>query len=70
MLLSDGEFAPVHFILNQNYFKYNDKYFKRTKIIAMGSPISSRLTEIYLHFFGELTDIEWGLEKYQTIGDM
>jgi hypothetical protein len=60
----------IRVIQNQNYFKYNDKYFKLTKSIAMVSPISSTLTEIYLQFFGELTDIGWGLEKYQTIEDM
>jgi len=42
-------------ILNQNYFECNDKYFKPTKGIVMGSPISSTLAEIYLQFFEELT---------------
>jgi len=70
MFLSDGEFAPVHAILIQNYFQYYDKNFKLTKGIAMGSPLSSTLAEIYLRFFEELTDIGWRLGKYHTIEDM
>jgi hypothetical protein len=42
-------------ILNQNYLQYNEKYFKPTKGIAMGSPISSNLAKIYLQFFEEPT---------------
>jgi len=33
----------------------NDKYFKPTKGIAMCSPISSNIAEIYLKFFEEPT---------------
>ena len=57
MLLSDGEFAPLHLILNKNYFQYNDKHFRLTKSIVTVSPISSTLAEIYLQFFEALTDI-------------
>jgi hypothetical protein len=49
----------IRVILNQNYFPYKDKYFKTTKDIAMGSPISSTLAEIYLQFFEELTIRHW-----------
>ena len=45
----------IKVILNQNYFQYNDKYFKPTKGIAVGSPMSSTLAEIYLQLFEELT---------------
>jgi hypothetical protein len=38
-------------ILNRNYFQYNGKYFKPTKGIAMGIPVSSIVTEIFLQFF-------------------
>lgn len=41
-------------VSNQNYFRFNDKYFKPTKDIAMGSPLSSILAEIYLQYFEEL----------------
>jgi hypothetical protein len=41
----------VKVIPNQNYFQCNGKYFKPTKGIAMDSPVSSTLAEIYLNFF-------------------
>jgi len=41
-------------MFNQNYFQYNDKYFHLPKGIAIGSPISSTIEEICLHFFKEL----------------
>jgi hypothetical protein len=59
-------------ILNQNYFQYKDKYFKPTKGITMGSPISSTLTEIYLQFFEEPTIRHWmenGEVYYRRYGD-
>ena len=34
--------------MEQNYFQYNDQYFKPVKGIAMGSPLSGTLTELYL----------------------
>ena len=49
----------IKMILIQNYFQYNDKYFKPTKVIAMGLPISSNIAEIYLQFFKELTIRHW-----------
>jgi hypothetical protein len=57
-------------ILNQNYFQYNDKYFKLTKDIVMGSPISSTLAEIYLHFFEELTISLFYAKSYDCTGSM
>ena len=44
----------IKIILNQNYFQYNDKYFQPIKGIAMGSPISTTLAEIYPQYFKEL----------------
>ena len=38
-------------ILEQNYFQYEDRFYKPNKGIAMGSPISSTLADIYLQFF-------------------
>jgi hypothetical protein len=43
-------------ILNLNYFQYNGK---PTKGIAMGTPISSIVTEIYLQFFENLAIRRW-----------
>jgi len=35
-------------VMEQNYFQYIDQYFKPNKGIAMGSPISGTIAEIYL----------------------
>jgi len=73
MQLSDGESPPVHLILNQNCFQYNDKYFKLTKDIALGSPTSSTLAEIYLQFLEQLTIRHWmdngGISYYRRYVD-
>jgi hypothetical protein len=34
--------------MNQNYFQYEDKYYKPESGVAMGSPISSTMAEIFL----------------------
>ena len=49
----------IKVILSQNYFQYNDQYFQPIKGIAMGSPISSTIAEIYLQFFEELFIRHW-----------
>ena len=41
----------IKIILNQSYFQHSYTYFKPTKGIAVGSPTSSTLAEIYLQFF-------------------
>jgi hypothetical protein len=38
-------------ILKQKYFQYNNQYNQHSNGIAMGSPISSTLAEIYLQYF-------------------
>jgi len=38
-------------ILGQNYFQHENHFYKPNKGIAMGSPISSTLAEIYLQYF-------------------
>jgi hypothetical protein len=38
----------VHMITNQNYFQYEGKFYKPTTGVPMGSPLSSRLAEIFL----------------------
>ena len=40
-------------IIEQNYFQYNNQYFKPEKGIAMGSPISGTLAEIYSQLIEE-----------------
>ena len=35
-------------IINQNYFQYDDKFYKQKSGVAMGSPLSSTMAEIFL----------------------
>ena len=46
-------------ILHEKYFQYNDNYYQSIKGIALGSPLSSTLAEIYLQYFEELTVKHW-----------
>jgi hypothetical protein len=46
-------------ILKQNYFQYNNQLFRPEKGIAMGSPISSTIAEIYIQFLEELYVKHW-----------
>ena len=46
-------------IIEQNYFHHNNKYYKPTKGIAMGSPISGTLAEIYLQLLEEYHVKHW-----------
>jgi hypothetical protein len=46
-------------ILKQNYFQYNNQLFCPVKGIAMGSPISSTIAKIYIHFLEELYIKQW-----------
>jgi hypothetical protein len=41
-------------IIEQNYFQYNNQFFHPRNGIAMGSPISGTLAEIYLQHIEEL----------------
>jgi hypothetical protein len=41
-------------ILKQKYFQYNNQLSRSEKEIAMGSPISSTIAEIYIQFLEEL----------------
>jgi len=34
--------------MEQNYFQYNDSFYKPHKGVAMGSPLSGTLAELYL----------------------
>jgi len=56
----------IQTILYQNYFQYNNQYFQPSKGIAMGSPISSTVAEIYLQFI-ELQYIKHWLENKDII---
>jgi len=45
--------------MKQNYFQYNDKFFQPEKGIAMGSPISSTMAEVYLQYIEETHMKQW-----------
>ena len=46
-------------IIEQNYFQYNDQFFKPKNGIAMGLPISGMIAEIYLQRIEELRIKHW-----------
>jgi hypothetical protein len=46
-------------ILKQNYFQYNNQTFRPEKGIAMGSPISGTIAEIYIQLIEELYIKQW-----------
>jgi hypothetical protein len=49
----------IEIILKQNYFQYNNQIFRSEKGIAMGSPISGTIAEIYVQFLEELYIKQW-----------
>jgi hypothetical protein len=46
-------------ILKQNYFQYNNQIYQPNKGIAMGSPISSTIAEIYIQLLEEQHVKQW-----------
>jgi uncharacterized protein (DUF2225 family) len=42
-------------VTEQNYFQYNKQFYKPHKGIAMGSPISGMIAEIYLQHIKMIT---------------
>ena len=53
-------------IMEQNYFQYNKQCYKPQKGIAMGSPLSGYLAEIYIQGIEE-TDVKQWLESKEII---
>ena len=49
----------LNIIIEQNYFQYNNQFFRPENGIAMGSPISGTLAEIYLQLIEELHIKHW-----------
>jgi len=45
--------------MKQNYFQYNGRYLQPDKGIAMGSPISSTMAEVYLQYTEETYVKQW-----------
>jgi hypothetical protein len=40
----------INIIIEQNYFQFNNKYYKQKEGLAMGAPTSAILSEIYLQY--------------------
>ena len=53
-------------LIKQNYFQYNGELYQPKKGIAMGSPISSTIAEIYIQYFESLHVKHW-LESSEII---
>jgi hypothetical protein len=53
-------------ILKQNYFQHDNQFFQPEKGIALGSPISNTIAEIYLQFLEEIYIKQW-LESKEII---
>ena len=45
--------------MKQNYFQYNEQLCQPEKGIAMGSPISSIMAEVYLQYIEETYVKQW-----------
>lgn len=56
----------IKLVLNQNYFQYNNKYYKPTQGITIGSSLSCTLPQIYLQYFEELMVKHW-MEMHEII---
>jgi hypothetical protein len=59
----------MHTTLIQNYFKFGQEFYQPQKGIAMSSPISSLVADIFLQFF-ELRIIKHILETKSILFDM
>ena len=46
-------------IMKQNYFQYKEQFFQPKKGIAMDSPISSTMAEVYLQYIEETYVKQW-----------
>jgi hypothetical protein len=40
----------INIIIEQNYFQFNNKYYKQKEGLAMGAPTSAVLSETYLQY--------------------
>jgi len=56
----------LEIIMKKNYFQYNGRFLQLDKGIAMGSPISSTMAEVYLQFIEETYVKQW-LESKEIV---
>jgi hypothetical protein len=53
--------------MEQNYFRYNQQYYKQTEGLAMGAPTSAILAKVYIQYI-EHIKLYPILKKHQIIG--
>jgi hypothetical protein len=51
--------------MEQNYFQFNQQYYKRTEGLAMGAPTSPILAKVYIQHM-EHNQLYQILKKHQT----
>jgi hypothetical protein len=56
----------INMVLHQNYFQFDGHYYKPLTGIAMGSPLSVTMAEIYLQYIEEMFIKHW-LETQEII---
>ena len=57
--LSEQVLKMINTIVKENYFQYGDQIFQPEKGKAMGSPICSRIAEIYLQYLENVYIKRW-----------
>jgi hypothetical protein len=45
-----GNLINIILVIEQNYFQFNNKYYKQKESLAMGAPTSAILSETYLQY--------------------
>lgn len=43
-----------HLCINTTYFRFNDVFYKQTKGVAMGSPVSATIANIYMEHLEDI----------------
>jgi hypothetical protein len=49
-MLKQEILQTLHSILNQNYFQFNNSFYKPATDVAMGSPVLGLIVEILLQY--------------------
>jgi hypothetical protein len=65
-MIKQQTFHTLETILQQNYFQYDNKFYKPNKGVAMGSPVSGLVVEIFLQYFEQII-IKHSLEHKSLI---
>jgi len=49
-MLKQEILQTLHIILNQNYFKFNDSFYKPATGVGMGSPLSGLIVKVFSQY--------------------